>query len=94
MCLVLPALPTKSSNELPAIIQSAPTVEPVEALGDQCVLRIRSSDMLAAASPDYRASWLIMDGALISIDLRQVSLDSYAQTISVHDRSAMGSRFH
>ena len=50
--------------------------------------------MLEAASPDYRASWLIMGGALISIDLRQVSLDSDAQAISVHDRSAMGSRFH
>jgi len=59
--------------------ESAPTVERIEALGDLCVLKIRLFDMLEAESPDYRAAWLIMGDALISIDLRQVSLHSDAQ---------------
>ena len=78
-CLVLPALPKKNSHEPPLITQSAPTVERVEALGDLCVLRVRLSDMLEAESPDYRAAWLIIGDALISIDLRKVRLESDAQ---------------
>ena len=78
-CLVLLAPPKKNSHEPPLITQSAPTVERVEALGDLCVLRVRLSDMLEAESRDYRAAWLIMGDALISIDLRQVRLESDTQ---------------
>jgi len=73
-------LPRKSAEPPPAIFVSAPTIERIEALGELCVLRIRLSDMLEAESPDYRAAWLIMGDALISIDLRQVSLASDVQT--------------
>ena len=72
-------LPRKPAETPPAIFVSAPTIERIEALGELCVLRIRLSDMLEAESPDYRAAWLIMGDALISIDLRQVSLESDVQ---------------
>ncbi|HQX49952.1 MAG TPA: DUF4230 domain-containing protein [Planctomycetaceae bacterium] len=79
VCLIFLLLPKKNQDTRPLIVQSAPTIERVEALGDLCVLRIRLSDMLIAESPDYRAVWLIMGDAMISIDLRQVSLQTDAQ---------------
>ncbi len=77
--LIFLLLPRKSAEPRPAIFVSAPTIERIEALGELCVLRIRLSDMLEAESPDYRAAWLIMGDALISVDLCQVSLDSDVQ---------------
>jgi len=81
--LIFLLLPRKSVEPRPVIFASAPTIERIEALGELCVLRIRLSDMLEAESPDYRAAWLIMGDALISIDLRQVSLSSdvHAKTL-------------
>jgi len=72
-------LPRKTAEPRPVIFASAPTIERIEAIGDLCVLRIRLSDMLEAESSDYRAAWLIMGDALISVDLRQVTVDSDVQ---------------
>jgi len=72
-------LPRKTEEPRPVIFVSAPTIERIEAIGDLCVLRIRLSDMLEAESSDYRAAWLIMGDALISVDLRHVTVDSDVQ---------------
>lgn len=67
------------SSDSKVIVDSTPTVERVTEVGDLCVLKIHTSDMLTATSSSLKASWMIVGDALISVDLTKVQIDQADQ---------------
>lgn len=61
------------------VVDSTPTVERVTEIGELCVLKIHTSDMLIGTSSSQKSSWMISGDALISVDLTQVRIDQADQ---------------
>ncbi len=61
------------------VFDNTPTVERVTEIGDLCVFKIHTSDMLTAKSSSLKASWMIAGDALISVDLTKARIDQADQ---------------
>ncbi|QDS88783.1 hypothetical protein EC9_29780 [Rosistilla ulvae] len=68
-----------NSSDSKVVVDSTPTIERITEIGDLCVLKIHTSDMLTAKSNSLKASWMITGDALISLDLTKVRLDQADQ---------------